>query len=115
MLSNCNSLSSSRLERASKDFKQHISNLNEMKKDLESIFKRIKSIKSKVSKSVDPDTYTGNFQDMIKKECICIRFLSRSALGGQIEPVKEEDDEYDAAIKERKLKQGKQESSESNS
>ena len=38
-----------------------------MKKDLESIFKRIKSIKSKVSKSVDPDTYTGNFQDMILK------------------------------------------------
>ena len=28
-----------------------------------------------------------------------------SALGGSFEPVKEEDDEYDAAIKERKAKQ----------
>jgi len=84
MLSNCNSLSASRLERASKDFKQHVSNLNDMKKDLEIIFKRIKSIKSKVS-NAHPETYT--------------------ALGGSFEPLKEEDDEYDAAIKERKAKQ----------
>ena len=28
-----------------------------------------------------------------------------SALGGSFEPLKEEDDEYDAAIKERKAKQ----------
>ena len=59
MLSNCNSLSASRLERASKDFRQHVTNLNEMKKDLESIFKRIKSLKSKVSHS-HPDSFKGN-------------------------------------------------------
>ena len=49
MLSNCNTLSATRLERASKDFRGHVNQLNEMKKDLESIFKRIKAIKTKLS------------------------------------------------------------------
>ena len=66
MLSNCNSLSASRLERASKDFKQHVSNLNDMKKDLEIIFKRIKSIKSKVS-NAHPETYTGKLHFFKRK------------------------------------------------
>merc|ERR1719266_1275042 len=35
MLSNCNSLSASRLERANKDFTRHVLHLKEVKKDLE--------------------------------------------------------------------------------
>ena len=55
-----------------------------MKRDLESIFKRLKTIKQKLNKQM-PEAYT-------------------AAVGCQ-EGVKEEDDEYDAAIKERKIQQ----------
>ena len=58
MLSNCNTLSSTRLERASKDFKQHINNLNDMKRDLETIFKRIRTIKTKLSQQ-HPEAFVG--------------------------------------------------------
>ena len=59
MLSNCNTLSATRLERASKDFRGHINNLNDMKKDLESIFKRIRTIKTKLSVQ-HPEAFIGN-------------------------------------------------------
>ena len=52
-----------------------------MKKDLESIFKRIKKIKVKLGEQM-PAAY--------------------SAIGGRVEGDKEEDDEYDVAIKEKK-------------
>ena len=81
MLSNCNSLSGSRLERANKDFSKHIIHLTEAKKDLEFVFKKIRSIKSKLAKS-----NTEAF----------------SAFGGNIGPVKEEDDEYDIEIKNKR-------------
>ena len=58
MLSNCNTLSATRLERASKDFRGHITNLNDMKKDLESIFKRIRAIKTKLSVQ-HPEAFIG--------------------------------------------------------
>merc|ERR1712141_783603 len=57
MLSNCNSLSASRLERASKDFTRHVLHLKEVKKDLEVVFRILKNIKTKVS-NAHPETYT---------------------------------------------------------
>merc|ERR1712051_21425 len=50
MLTNVNSLSAVRLEKANNDFKKHTQNIVEMKKDLESIFKRLKVIKQKLNK-----------------------------------------------------------------
>ena len=65
MLSNCNSLSGSRLERANKDFHKHISHLNEVKKDLEFIFKKVRSIKTKMAKN-NSDAFLGK---PILKKC----------------------------------------------
>ncbi|XP_055609725.1 kxDL motif-containing protein CG10681 [Uranotaenia lowii] len=48
MLLNCNALSQSRLKIASEDFKKHTKLLNEMKKDLDYIFKKIRNIKTKL-------------------------------------------------------------------
>ena len=56
-----------------------------MKRDLESIFKRLKTIKQKLNKQM-PEAYT-------------------AAVGCQEGVKEEEDDEYDAAIKERKIQQ----------
>jgi len=80
MLSNCNTLSATRLERATKDFRGHINHLNEMKQDLESVFTRIRAIKTKLSVH-HPDAFI--------------------ASGGSFQTVKEEDDEYDKARKEK--------------
>jgi hypothetical protein len=83
MLSNCNSLSASRLERATRDFRNHMNYLTDLKKDLEVVFKRIRAIKSKATNQ-NPESFR--------------------ALGGTFEPVKEEDDEYDIAIKTQRRK-----------
>lgn len=48
MLLNCNALSQSRLKIASDDFKKHTKLLNDMKKDLDYIFKKIRNIKTKL-------------------------------------------------------------------
>ncbi|XP_030385396.1 kxDL motif-containing protein CG10681 isoform X2 [Scaptodrosophila lebanonensis] len=48
MLLNCNSLSQNRLRTANEDFKRHVKLLNEMKKDLEYIFRKIRVIKQKL-------------------------------------------------------------------
>ena len=81
MLTNVNSLSAVRLEKANNDFKKHTQNILEMKKDLEHIFKRLKIIKQKMNKQM-PEAYNA-----------------------VIDKPKEEDDEYDMAIRERKLRE----------
>ncbi|XP_017135381.1 kxDL motif-containing protein CG10681 isoform X1 [Drosophila miranda] len=48
MLLNCNALSQSRLKNANDDFKRHVKCLNEMKKDLDHIFRKIRVIKQKL-------------------------------------------------------------------
>ena len=58
MLSNCNSLSATRLERALRDFRQHTQHINGLKKELDQVFKRIRTIKSKVAQQY-PDAYRG--------------------------------------------------------
>lgn len=49
MLSNCNALSASRLKTSSEEFKRHVKQLNDMKKDIEYIFKKIRNVKSKLA------------------------------------------------------------------
>ena len=85
MLSNVNSLSAVRLERANKDFRKHTQNMLEMKRDLETIFRRLKTIKQKMNRQM-PEAY-------------------EAVMGGAKDVVKEEDDEYDVAIRERKLQE----------
>ena len=84
MLSNVNSLSAVRLDRANKDFRKHTQNMLEMKRDLGTIFKRLKTIKQKMNRQM-PEAH--------------------EAVLGAKDVVKEEDDEYDIAIKERKLQE----------
>merc|ERR1719154_472374 len=86
MLSNVNSLSATRLAKAEKDFKAHTNNVMEMKKDLENIFKRIRKIKVKLAEQM-PSAHME-------------------------ESVREEDDEYDVAIRERKEKEQQEENQE---
>ena len=57
MLTNVNSLSATRLERAQNDFKKHTQNITEMKRDLEVIFKRIRGIKAKLAAQL-PEAYS---------------------------------------------------------
>lgn len=48
MLLNCNALSESRIKSTEEDFKKHIKLIGEMKKDLDYIFRKIRSIKGKL-------------------------------------------------------------------
>jgi len=48
MLTNCNSLSMSHLKTTSQDLKKHTQMLTELRKDLDSTFKRIATIRSKI-------------------------------------------------------------------
>ncbi|XP_017842996.1 kxDL motif-containing protein CG10681 [Drosophila busckii] len=48
MLLNCNALSNSRIKSANEDFKRHVKQLSEMKKDLDYIFRKIRFIKQKL-------------------------------------------------------------------
>merc|ERR1712038_612739 len=66
MLTNVNSLSAVRLEKANNDFKKHTQNILEMKRDLDSIFKRLKVIKQKMSKTM-PEAYNAVIGSQAKK------------------------------------------------
>jgi len=46
MLTNVNTLSATRLDRATTDFKKHTAMVVDMKKDLDSVFRRIRNIKA---------------------------------------------------------------------
>lgn len=48
MLLNCNALSNGRLKAANDDFKKHIKLINDMKKDLDYIFKKIRNIRFRI-------------------------------------------------------------------
>merc|ERR1719180_565419 len=80
MLTNVNTLSATRLDRATTDFKKHTAIVVDMKKDLDSIFRRIRNIKARLAKQM-PEAY-GSV--------------------GVVEKTGEEDDEYDVMIRERK-------------
>lgn len=54
MLTNCNALSMSHLKTTSQELKKHTLMLSELRKDLDSTFKRISTIKAKI-KTQYPD------------------------------------------------------------
>lgn len=85
MLTNVNSLSATRLEKAQADFKRHTVMVDEMKKDLENVFKRIRSIKSRLAIQ-KPEAFAASVKPLTKSEA-------------------EEDDEYDVEIKRKKDEQ----------
>jgi len=49
MLVNCNALSSTRFQNGMSDFKKHTAMLTEMRKDVDNIFRRIRTIKAKLA------------------------------------------------------------------
>lgn len=59
MLVNCNALAAIRFDRASRDLRAHCQILEELKKDMEVIFRRIRSLRTKLSHDL-PDAFTGN-------------------------------------------------------
>ena len=58
MLSNCNSLSATRLERALRDFRGHTQHITGLKKELDQVFKRIRNIKTKIAQQY-PEGFEG--------------------------------------------------------
>lgn len=63
MLTSCNNLSSQQLAIASENFGRHTNMLLEMKKDLQSIFTRIRTLKSKLQTQ-----YPGEFSMALEEE-----------------------------------------------
>lgn len=49
MLLNCNALSAGRIKAATDDFKKYTKLIHDMKRDLDHIFKKVRTIKSKIS------------------------------------------------------------------
>ena len=82
MLSNCNNLSQTRLERATRDFKVHSQHLTQLKRDLDSVFKRIRVLKSKVA-GQHPEAFA-------------------AVTAAKDDEGREEDDEYDVAIRKQR-------------
>lgn len=93
MLSNCNTLSATRFERAQRDFKAHTAQILEMKKDLDVVLRRIHNLKTKMALQ-NPEAFR--------------------AAGGREGPLPEEDDEYDIMIKEKKAQEAAKQQSDSN-
>jgi len=58
MLVHCNALAAARLDRAARDLKSHCQQLEELRKDVDSVFKRIRVLKNKISLSY-PEAYRG--------------------------------------------------------
>jgi len=86
MLTNVNTLSSTRLDRAQNDFKTHTTTILEMKKDLDIIFKKIKTLRSRLETQM-PVAYAAAVGEDDVVEGV-----------GQ-------DDEYDAIIWEKKAQE----------
>jgi len=82
MLANCNTLSATRLERATRDFKGHLAYVAEMKKDLESVLRRIRNLKTKMA-AQNPEAFQA---------------LGAPPVSGSVE----EDDEYDAEARAKR-------------
>ena len=77
MLSNCNTLSSTRLERAVRDFKAHTTHVMDMKRDLEIVLKRIRTLKAKVE-AQNPEAFKGEkIDDGVAKVDAFERLLQR--------------------------------------
>lgn len=63
MLTNCNQLSQNRLKNVSEDYRKHCKLLMDMKKDLEYIFKKVRTIKGKLETKY-PDSFKKNMANV---------------------------------------------------
>ena len=70
MLANCNSLSQTHLIKAGSEFKKHIALLNDVKRDLDGIFKRVRALKSKLANQY-PQSYKGDWRSFINRWHSC--------------------------------------------
>lgn len=61
-LDTCNTLSHQRIEAYGPDFKQHVKLLVEMKKDLDSVYKRLRIVQTKVAK-----LYPAHYSNAVSK------------------------------------------------
>ncbi|KAK4884794.1 hypothetical protein RN001_001065 [Aquatica leii] len=68
MLTNCNALSASRLKAVAPEFKKHTQLLQDMKKDLDYIFKKIRAIKAKLTTQY-PDALAEAQRSSLAEEC----------------------------------------------
>lgn len=68
MLTNCNALSASRLKTVGPEFKKHIQLLQDMKKDLDYIYKKIRVIKAKLNTQY-PDALAEAQRSSLAEEC----------------------------------------------
>lgn len=82
MLTNCNALSASRLKTVAPEFKKHTQQLVDMKKDLDYIFKKIRTLKLKLGNQY-PTQFAEAQRSSLAEEC-------------------EEDEDYSAHEKERR-------------
>jgi hypothetical protein len=65
MLTNCNALSQNRLKNVTEDYKKHCKLLIDMKKDLEYIYKKIRTIKGKLEVK-----YPQSFEQVSQRQAI---------------------------------------------
>ncbi|KAB0805226.1 hypothetical protein PPYR_02196 [Photinus pyralis] len=68
MLTNCNALSASRLKAVGPEFKKHTQLLQDMKKDLDYIFKKIRAIKLKLAVQY-PEALAEAQRSSLAEEC----------------------------------------------
>jgi len=66
MLSNCNTLSATRLERATRDFKSHTVKVGDMRKDLNDVLRRIHSLKQFLAEKY-PQAFRGKCKQWLKQ------------------------------------------------
>nr|XP_039256050.1 kxDL motif-containing protein 1-like [Styela clava] len=91
MLTNCNTLSSQQLLLASEKFTRHTATLQEMRKDLQSIFTRIRTLRAKLKTQ-----YPGEFSLALENNMQNVSFQESGVI-----PVKEEkqNELYESSIK----------------
>lgn len=118
MLLNCNALSASRLKMATDDFKKHSKLLGEMKKDLDYVFKKIRTIKTKISvqypevyAAVEPSSRQKSLAEETEDDEVptCQATVVEAAVVGGVETV--EKGNTSSATSSRKLSDKKKSSS----
>lgn len=105
MLTNCNALSTSRLKTVGPEFKKHIQLLQEMKKDLDYIYKKIRTIKGKLSAQY-PEALAEAQRSSLAEECEEESGVETEDSKPQSEGVAEKSDEVQSNLKEQEMING---------
>lgn len=62
MLVNCNALAAIRLEATGRDLRKHVTKLQDLKRDIDAVFKRIRLLRGKLSQQY-PDAFKCKYPD----------------------------------------------------